>query len=148
MQVELNKDTKRTTLDDFQVGDGVLDLETNKLYIVSQDLEERVPGKLIDDDDEKDVVKVDSVDDDDHDYEFDPDYDPDEKEDRDDEDDGYEPAVVSINHGYFLYDVDESNQVGRKHKTGPAAAIKSYLVRDLKHDFKRIPADQLVISVK
>lgn len=145
MQVELNKDDNRTTLDDFEVGDGVLDLETNKLYIVSQDLEERVPGKLIDDD--EDVVKVDK-DDDDYSYDHDLDYDPDEKEDRDDEDEEYEPDVVSINHGYFLYDVDESNQVGRKHRTGPAAAIKSYLVRDLKHDFKRIPADQLVISVK
>lgn len=145
MQVELNKDDNRTTLYDFQVGDGVLDLETNKLYIVSQDLEERVPGKLIDDD--EDVVKVDK-DDDDYSYDHDLDYDPDEKEDRDDEDEEYEPDVVSINHGYFLYDVDESNQVGRKHRTGPAAAIKSYLVRDLKHDFKRIPADQLVISVK
>ena len=147
MQVELNKDANRTTLDDFQVGDGVLDLETNKLYIVSQDLEERVPGKLIDDD--EDVVKVDKDDDDDnYNYDHDPDYDPDEKEDRDDEDEAYEPDVVSINHGYFLYDVDESNQVGRKHRTGPAAAIKSYLVRDLKHDFKRIPADRLVISVE
>lgn len=143
MQVELNKDDNRTTLYDFQVGDGVLDLETNKLYIVSQDLEERVPGKLIDDD--EDVVKVDK-DDDDYNYDDDLDYDPDEKEDHDDEE--YEPDVVSINHGYFLYDVNESNQVGRKHRTGPAAAIKSYLVRDLKHDFKRIPADQLVISVK
>ena len=134
MKVINDKEETRLTLDDFEVGDGVYDLEDKKLYIVAQDLEVRVPGKLVDDADESDVYHCDDEDEDTDEDECD--------EDNDDEDECDEDEKT-FNHGYFLYDVNEANQVGRKHKTGPAAAIKSYFVNGVKHDFKRIPADKI-----
>lgn len=134
MKVINDKEETRLTLDDFEVGDGVYDLEDKKLYIVAQDLEVRVPGKLVDDADESDVYHCD---DEDEDEDTDEDESVDEDECDEDEDE------KTFNHGYFLYDVNEANQVGRKHKTGPAAAIKSYFVNGVKHDFKRIPADEI-----
>lgn len=139
MKVINDKEETRLTLDDFEVGDGVYDLEDKKLYIVAQDLEVRVPGKLVDDADESDVYHCDDEDEDE-----DTDEDESVDEDNDDEDeDECDEDEKTFNHGYFLYDVNEANQVGRKHKTGPAAAIKSYFVNGVKHDFKRIPADEI-----
>lgn len=133
MKVINDKEETRLTLDDFEVGDGVYDLEDKKLYIVAQDLEVRVPGKLVDDADESDVYHCDDEDEDE-----------DTDEDNyDDDEDECDEDEKTFNHGYFLYDVNEANQVGRKHKTGPAAAIKSYFVNGVKHDFKRIPADKI-----
>lgn len=133
MKVINDKEETRLTLDDFEVGDGVYDLEDKKLYIVAQDLEVRVPGKLVDDTDESDVFHCDDEDEDE-----------DTDEDNyDDDEDECDEDEKTFNHGYFLYDVNEANQVGRKHKTGPAAAIKSYFVNGVKHDFKRIPADEI-----
>lgn len=133
MKVINDKEETRLTLDDFEVGDGVYDLEDKKLYIVAQDLEVRVPGKLVDDADESDVFHCDDEDEDE-----------DTDEDNyDDDEDECDEDEKTFNHGYFLYDVNEANQVGRKHKTGPAAAIKSYFVNGVKHDFKRIPADEI-----
>ena len=133
MKVINDKEETRLTLDDFEVGDGVYDLEDKKLYIVAQDLEVRVPGKLVDDADESDVYHCDDEDEDE-----------DTDEDNyDDDEDECDEDEKTFNHGYFLYDVNEANQVGRKHKTGPAAAIKSYFVNGIKHDFKRIPADEI-----
>lgn len=147
MRIEKSTETKRTlSLDDFEVGDGVLDCVTNKVYIVSHDLEEPTPGKLINDDEDEDsTYHYDDYDDDDDEYTDDDECDEEDDDDCDEEDDC---DTKRIEHGYFLYDVDESNQVGRKHKSGPQAAIKSYFVRDLKHDFKRIPSDQLVLKLE
>lgn len=124
------------TLDSFEVGDGIYDTETNKLYIVAHDYEEanQFPGKLVDhvsqDED------CDDYDDDDCDSDYDDD---DECEDEEDEESGYE-------HGYFIFDPENANQVTRLHRNNIRAAIKAYFVNGLKHDFIRVPADKIKLN--
>lgn len=126
-KVENNKETS-VDLSDFEVGDGVYDTVTHKLYLIAHDFEETLPGQLVDEAD-------DEVDDEE-------DFDDDEDEDEDDE----IAEDNSCEHGYFIYDPVSSNQETRLYHSSPQAAIKAYFVRRLKHDFMRVPHDQIKLS--
>lgn len=122
----------RAALDDFEVGDGIYDTVTGKVYILAHDYEEpsQFPGHVLDE------VPVS----DDTDYDDDDDY-SDDDEDYCDDTDGHE-------HGYFIFDPSEANQVTRLHRISPQAAIKSYFINGLKHDIVRIPACDLTLNYK
>lgn len=130
-KVENNKETN-VDLSDFEVGDGVYDTVTHKLYLIAHDLEDPLPGQLVDKADNEDN-------DEDCDYGCDDD-------DEDDDDDDETAADNSCEHGYFIYDPISSNQETRLYHSSPQAAIKAYFVRRLKHDFMRVPHDQIRLS--
>lgn len=134
MLVEEVKNNKETNVDlsDFEVGDGVYDTITHKLYIIAHDFEAQLPGQL-----------VDKIDPDDTDDDTDDD---DEIEYCDDDNDETEAEDNSCEHGYFIYDPENSNQETRLYHSSPQAAIKAYFVRRLKHDFIRVPQDKIEIS--
>lgn len=116
--MEIQQETqcsRNPEIDDIEVGDGVKDLVTGKLYLVCHDYEEPTPGRLVSD------------------YE--------------DEDEYDEDCCDGEEHGFFLLDLEESNQVCRLHRTGVTPAIKAFFVNGLKHDFKRIPAEKLRLTV-
>lgn len=120
--MEINEETqckRNPEIDDIEVGDGVKDLVTGKTYLVCHDYEEPTPGRLVSD------------------YE-------DEDEDEYDEDDC---DCDGEEHGFFLLDLADANQVCRLHRTGVTPAIKAFFVNGLKHDFKRIPAEKLCLTI-